>query len=61
MGSDSKVDQHIRLGQSDKQRPQSMHSSGSITKKLGPSWKQSTGHTVTQSVYLQAIQLSVTI
>ena len=35
---------------------QSIHSSGSITKKLGPSRKQSTGQTSTQSVYLQRIQ-----
>src|SRR5205085_10823402 len=39
---------------------QSMHSSGSITRKLEPSRKQSTGQTSTQSVYLQRIQLSVT-
>src|SRR5712672_3928737 len=39
---------------------QSMHSSGSITSMLGPSRKQSTGHTSTQSVYLHLMQLSVT-
>src|SRR5690606_5271058 len=39
---------------------QSMHSSGSMTRKLGPSRKQSTGQTSTQSVYLQRIQFSVT-
>src|SRR5215207_7562118 len=39
---------------------QSMHSSGSITRKLGPSRKQSTGQTSTQSVYLQRMQVSVT-
>src|SRR4051812_47360037 len=39
---------------------QSMHSSGSITNMLGPSRKQSTGQTSTQSVYLQRIQDSVT-
>src|ERR1041385_6897243 len=39
---------------------QSMHSSGSITSMLGPSRKQSTGHTSTQSVYLHLIQDSVT-
>ena len=39
---------------------QSMHSSGSITRKFGPSWKQSTGQTSTQSVYLHLIQFSVT-
>jgi hypothetical protein len=37
-----------------------MHSSGSIARKFGPSWKQSTGHTSTQSVYLHFTQLSVT-
>jgi hypothetical protein len=37
-----------------------MHSSGSIARKFGPAWKQSTGHTSTQSVYLQLMQLSVT-
>src|SRR5574337_442742 len=36
---------------------QSMHSSGSIAGKFAPSWKQSIGHTSTQSVYLH---LSVT-
>src|SRR5712691_8079927 len=39
---------------------QSMHSSGSITRKFGPSRKQSTGQTSTQSVYLHLIQFSVT-
>src|SRR5690606_28982950 len=34
--------------------------SGSITRKFGPSRKQSTGHTSTQSVYLHLIQFSVT-
>ena len=37
-----------------------MHSSGSITRKFGPSWKQSTGQTSTQSMYLHLMQLSVT-
>src|SRR5437868_5266628 len=37
-----------------------MHSSGSITRKFGPSWKQSTGQTSTQSVYLHLMQFSVT-
>ena len=37
-----------------------MHSSGSITRKFGPSWKQSTGHTSTQSVCLHLMQFSVT-
>src|SRR3982750_263956 len=39
---------------------QSMHSSGSMTRKFGPSRKQSTGHTSTQSVYLHLMQFSVT-
>src|SRR5690606_9971571 len=47
-------------GHSGIQTAQSMHSSGSITRKLGPSRKQSTGHTSTQSVYLHLIQFSVT-
>src|SRR5687767_4774114 len=42
------------------QTAQSMHSSGSITSMFGPSRKQSTGQTSTQSVYLQRIQDSVT-
>src|SRR3546814_15181130 len=37
-----------------------MHSTGSITRKFGPSWKQSTGQTSTQSVYLQRMQFSTT-
>src|SRR5690606_18075695 len=47
-------------GHSGTQTAQSMHSSGSITKKLGPSRKQSTGQTSTQSVNLHLIQFSVT-
>src|SRR6266566_629705 len=47
-------------GHSGSHRVQSMHSSGSITRKLGPSWKQSTGQTSTQSMYLHLMQLSVT-
>src|SRR4051812_35219615 len=47
-------------GHSGMQTAQSMHSSGSIARKFGPSRKQSTGHTSTQSVYLQRIQASVT-
>src|ERR1700722_3792114 len=39
---------------------QSMPSSGSITRKFGPSWKQSTGQTSTQSIYLHLMQVSVT-
>jgi hypothetical protein len=42
------------------QTAQSMHSSGSMVKKFGPSRKQSTGQTSTQSVYLQRMQASVT-
>src|ERR1700704_48001 len=47
-------------GHSGSHSVQSMHSSGSITRKLGPSWKQSTGHTSTQSVYLHLMHDSVT-
>ena len=47
-------------GHSGTHRVQSMHSSGSITSMFGPSRKQSTGHTSTQSVYLHLMQLSVT-
>src|SRR5258706_16103596 len=39
---------------------QSMHSSGSITSMFGPSRKQSTGQTSTQSVYLHFTHDSVT-
>src|SRR5690606_31448149 len=42
------------------QRLQSIQVSGLITRKLGPSWKQSVGQTSTQSVYLQRMQFSVT-
>lgn len=48
------------MGHSGSHNEQSIHSSGSITRKLGPSWKQSTGQTSTQSVYLHLIQFSVT-
>src|SRR3546814_3629369 len=47
-------------GHSGTHTAQSMHSSGSITRKFGPSRKQSTGHTSTQSVNLHLIQFSVT-
>ena len=40
-------------GHSGMQTAQSMHSSGSMVRKFGPSRKQSTGQTSTQSVYLQ--------
>src|SRR5579862_9699970 len=47
-------------GHSGSHKVQSMHSSGSMTRKLGPSRKQSTGHTSTQSMYLHLMQFSVT-
>src|SRR5689334_24210875 len=47
-------------GHSATHRVQSMHSSGSITSMFGPSRKQSTGQTSTQSVYLHFTQDSVT-
>src|ERR1700722_11416091 len=47
-------------GHSGSHSVQSIHSSGSNTRKFGPSWKQSTGHTSTQSIYLHLMQLSVT-
>jgi len=47
-------------GHSGMQTAQSMHSSGSMVRKFGPSRKQSTGQTSTQSVYLQRMQDSVT-
>ena len=47
-------------GHSGSHRVQSMHSSGSMTSMFGPSWKQSTGHTSTQSMYLHLMQFSVT-
>src|SRR5690554_420638 len=47
-------------GHSATQRLQSIQVSGLITRKLGPSWKQSVGQTSTQSVYLQRMQFSVT-
>src|SRR5205807_170350 len=46
-------------GHSATHRVQSMHSSGSITRMLGPSRKQSTGQTSTQSVYLHLMHDSV--
>src|ERR1700743_3096722 len=48
------------IGHSGSHKVQSMHSSGLITRKFGPSWKASTGQTSTQSVYLHLMQLSVT-
>ena len=48
------------IGHSGTHRAQSMHSSGSITKKFEPSWKHSTGQTSTQSVYLHFMQSSRT-
>src|SRR5512139_768919 len=47
-------------GHSGTHTAQSMHSLGSMTRKLGPSRKASTGHTSTQSVYLQRMHASVT-
>src|SRR5262245_37859723 len=47
-------------GHSGSHAPQSMHSSGSITSMLAPSWKQSTGHVATHSVYLHLMQGSAT-
>src|SRR6187551_1093036 len=47
-------------GHSGTHKLQSIHSSGSMTSIFGPSRKQSTGQTSTQSVYLQRIQDSVT-
>src|SRR5574343_857533 len=47
-------------GHSGTQTAQSMHSSGSMTRKFGPSRNASTGQTSTQSVYLHRMQASVT-
>ena len=47
-------------GHSGSQTPQSMHSSRWITSMFSPSQKQSTGHTSTQSMVLQRMQLSLT-
>ena len=47
-------------GHSGMQTAQSMHSSGSMVRKFGPSRKQSTGQTSTQSVYLQRMHDSRT-
>src|SRR4030081_1511023 len=47
-------------GHSGTHNVQSMHSAGSITSMLGPSRKQLTGHTSTQSVYLHLMHDSVT-
>src|SRR3989338_2461788 len=48
-------------GHSGMQAPQSMQTSGSMSSISASSWKQSTGQTVTQSVYLHFIQGSVTM
>src|SRR5216683_4502753 len=48
------------VGQTGSQAPQSMHSSGWMTRKLAPLLYQYTGHTETQSVYLHLTQGSVT-
>jgi hypothetical protein len=47
-------------GHAGSQTAQSMQISGSITSISAPSRKQSTGQTVTQSVYLQRMHCSVT-
>src|ERR1700737_1583152 len=47
-------------GQTGTQPPQSMQFSGSIYVMVSSTWKHSTGHTVTHSVYGQPLQLSVT-
>src|SRR3989442_9102756 len=47
-------------GHSGSQTPQSMHSPGWMTSMFSPSSKQSTGHTATQSMVLQRMQLSLT-
>src|SRR5215212_10102020 len=47
-------------GHSGMHTAQSIHSSGSMISMFGPSRKQSTGHTSTQSVYLHLMQDSVT-
>ncbi len=47
-------------GHSGSHNVQSIHSSGSMTIKFGPTLKQSTGQTSTQSVYLHLMQFSVT-
>src|SRR5260370_33147663 len=47
-------------GHSGSHSVQSMHSAGSIRRKFGPSWKQSTGQTSTQSIYLHLMQRSAT-
>src|SRR5687767_10248559 len=47
-------------GHSGMHTAQSMHSSGSMVRKFGPSRKQSTGQTSTQSVYLQRMHDSTT-
>src|SRR5918911_4193914 len=43
-------------GHSGSQAPQSMHSSGSITRIRSASWMQSTGHTSTQERSLMSMQ-----
>jgi len=47
-------------GHSGTHAAQSIHSSGSIQRVLGPSWKQSTGQTATHTVCLQSTQRLVT-
>src|SRR3954452_275493 len=45
-------------GHSGSQAPQSMHSSGSMTRMRFASWMQSTGHTSTQDLSFTSIQVS---
>src|SRR6185312_4138127 len=59
-GGSSSSEKIASAGHSGSHSVQSMHSSGSIARKFGPSWKQSTGHTSTQSMYLHLMQFSVT-
>src|SRR6266542_713979 len=49
------------VGHAGSQAPQSMQSSGWMTRKFGPSEKQSTGHTSTQSGYLHLMQGAATM
>ncbi len=57
----SKSEYIASTGHSGTQTAQSIHKFSFMTKKLRPSLKQSTGQTLTQSVYLHFIQFSVTI
>src|SRR5262249_46502216 len=48
------------LGHAGAHSPQSMQVSGLMARKFSPSWKASTGHSQTQSMYLHLTQFSVT-